>query len=237
MSSYKYRSRYGSGRKRREIIATEEMKKLVPTSKIYINGERDMILVYNGSDKPAKGAFKSEDIIATVNGLSQKVIELFKREFERRECNSEEVVTEWCGLLSDQILEQMDSGEDEEEKKSYYIHKYSTGVPLIESVIIGDQPFFIQMKEGSDSDFNLLSEYPLVDRVLKPRNIHSYIHHNCAYIFESEEEIRYYLRLARKLTPNRNFDVIFGLLKTLLKQYSVLPDHHITFLVASGIYS
>src|SRR5215469_14554848 len=107
MSSYGYsKSRYGSGRKRLEIIATEEMLKLVPTSKIFINSERDMILVYNGSDKPAKAQYNLDDPIATVNGLKQKVIDLFKKEFQRRKCDPEEIVTEWCNLLSDQIIEQ-----------------------------------------------------------------------------------------------------------------------------------
>lgn len=88
------------------------------------------------------------------------------------------------------------------------------------------------MKEG---DFNLLSEYATGSRVLKPKDTDSYL---CdAYICESEEEIRYYLKLASRLSTNLNFDQIFNLVKTVFKKYVVLEDHHITLLVADIIYS
>ena len=99
-------------------------------------------------------------------------------------------------------------------------------------MVIGDQPFFIQMKEGSELDFNLLSEFPISDRILKPRKLHSYLSPTCSYNFESEEEIRYYLKLASKFSANLNFDLIFKLVKTTFKQYVVLEDHYTTLLVA-----
>src|SRR5215831_8200667 len=154
MSSYKYsQSRYSSGRKR-EIPVTDEMRKLVPTSRICINAERDTIYIYNGKEKPAKAQCNLDNIPATINGIKQKVIDLFEPEFRRRNCDPNETVTEWCGVLSDQLLElegksDLDD-EDEQEKRPCYIHKYKD----IESVIVGDQPYLIQMKEG-ELDFNL----------------------------------------------------------------------------------
>lgn len=72
-------NRYSSRRRgrKREIIATEEMKKLVPTSKICINAEGDTIYVYNGKTRPIQAPL-GNDPLTTVNVLKQKVIDTFR---------------------------------------------------------------------------------------------------------------------------------------------------------------
>ncbi len=76
--------------------------------------------------------------------------------------------------------------------KTYHIHKYSNGIPLAEAVIVAGKPFFIQMTGGSD--FFLLDKLPIDNLELKPKDPHSYL---CkAYVFESSNEIKYYLELA-----------------------------------------
>ena len=73
MSNRNYYSKYSRrpGRKR-EIIATDEMKKLLPTSRICTNTERDTLYIYNGSAKPVKAQYIIDDPMTTVNGLKQK---------------------------------------------------------------------------------------------------------------------------------------------------------------------
>ncbi|MGC2569863.1 MAG: hypothetical protein WA364_00010, partial [Candidatus Nitrosopolaris sp.] len=58
-----------------------------------------------------------------------------------------------------------------------------------------------------------------------------------SYVFKDRKEISDYLKLAKEKTANQNFDLIFKLVKTIFKQYVILPGHHITHLVASIIYS
>jgi hypothetical protein len=208
-SNYYIRSsRYGSRKRMREILPTEEMKKLLPISKIRINPERDMLSIYNGDGKKAVRAdYNVDDPPTTVKGLVQKLVGEFKYK--------EQIALQWSNLLSDELVnferEEADLEDaDDEDRKPYYLHKYKD----IESVIIGDQPFFIQMKEG-ELDFNLLSEYPISDRILKPRKLHSYLSPTCSYNFESEEEISRYLKLASEKSANLNFDRIFKLVRTI----------------------
>jgi hypothetical protein len=223
-----------------EIPATVEMKKLVPTNGIYINHKRDTIFIYDGDDKPAEAPYNGDNPIDTVGGLKQKVIALFEREFQLRNCNPEEVVSEWIGLLSDQIIEQEkeakdNENEDEDEDKKYYVNKYTPhDGRLLESVIVKGKPYFIQMKKGSDLDFDILRQFSEDNKILKPRGMNALSE---SYVFESKEDVQYYLKLARHLTANLNFDRIFELVRRIFKQYVVLEDHYITLLVADIIYS
>jgi hypothetical protein len=114
--------------------------------------------------------------------------------------------------------------------KPHYIHKYSKDVPLAEAVIVAGNPYFIQMKKGLD--FDLLPELPIGNIVLKPKDAHSYLGKH--YVFESKEDIRYYLELASKIS---NFDQICNLVKTIIQKYVVAEDHYITLLSADIIYS
>jgi hypothetical protein len=212
-----------------EIPATEEMKKLVPTSRICIKG--DTIYVYNGREDPIKATYGG-DPLTTISVLKQKVIDTFKLK--------EYAVVEWCGLLSDELLrlegESVSEDEDDQERpRKCYIHKFSKDIPLIEAVIVDGQPFFIQMKEGSKLDFDLLPEYRDGSKIYRPIEGNSDL---CkSYVFKDKEDISYYLKLASKLSANQNFDLIFKLIKTVFMKYVVLDDHYITLLVADIYYS
>src|SRR5215469_4648145 len=160
--------RYRPERRRLEIIATEDMKKLVPTSRICINGERDTIYIYNGAATPAKAQYNLDDISATINGLKQKVVDMFEREFRRRNRDPEEVVTEWSGLLSDQILKQEEESDledsDEQRKKPLYLQKYTKGIPdgipAAEAILLGGKPMWLQIVDGKSK---LSEEISLAD--------------------------------------------------------------------------
>lgn len=66
-------------------------------------------------------------------------------------------------------------------KKTYYIHKYSKGIPLVEAVIVAGKPYFIQMK--GRLDFDLLDKITIGNIEAKPKDTDSYL---CEpYVFES----------------------------------------------------
>lgn len=140
-NSYKYKQARRSSGKRIEVPVTDEMRKLVPTSKIYINAERDTIYVYNGKTRPVTAPIGG-DALTDTDLLKQKIIETFKIK--------EDAVVEWIGLLSDQLLElersdSEDEDEDQGKKLVHYIHKYSTGIPLAEAILIENtEPKFLQ---------------------------------------------------------------------------------------------
>ena len=227
MSNYKYSHSHRSSGRRIEVPITDEMRKLVPTSRICINAEYDTIYVYNGKARPVTAPI-SVDALTATDLLKQKIMDTFKIK--------EDAVIEWIGLVGDQLLELDESSleDDQEKSRPCYVHKFSGGIPLIESVVIGGQPYFIQMKDVK-TDFELLSEYPTSDRLLRPKR--AYLSETCKYVFESEKEIRDYLKLANGKTAGLNFDLIFKLVKTIFKQYVVLEDHYITLLVVDIIYS
>lgn len=236
MCNYNYKSR-SRGKKKPKTIpirATEEMLSLVQTTRIELNEEKDTVYIYNGSEKPIQGPIAGDPLELAKQSttvLKPKVVQLFRV--------PDDVAARWIGLLNDEILNIIKNPEaetEEEEKKSRFIHKYSTGVPLLEAVTIGDQPCFVQMKNEGKLDINILPEYDIGDIVLKPRSKNNYL---CEpIVFKSKEEVLYYLELAKKLTDGKlNFDKIFQLVKTISKKYEVLDHHHIILLVADTIYS
>ena len=195
-------------------------------SRVKIEGKKAFL--HNGKAKPFEAPYDN-DPIETNKALKQILI-------ENLGC-SEPIASQWCAHLADLLVEPSEYEEDQGGKKRCFIHKYSSNIPVIESIVVGGQPFFIQMKDVGKLDYNLSDEYELTDRILSPRSLHSYPGEYCKYVFESEEELRKYLKLASEKTPNGNFDLIFKLVKTIFKQYVVLDDHHITLLVADIIYS
>jgi hypothetical protein len=174
-------------RKARELRLTEEMAELVPDiSRVCIKGKKAFL--YNGQAKPFEAPY-ADDPIETCKALKQILINELR-------C-AEPIASRWVNHLADLLVESPLEGEDdEEEKRTYLIHKYNKGIPLIESVIVSGQPYFIRMKEGLD--FELLPRYETNSRVLKPIDMDSDMSE--PYVFESEEDIRHYLKLARKLS-------------------------------------
>jgi hypothetical protein len=126
-----------------------------------------------------------------------------------------------------------ESGEERDDhKKRIYIHKYSTGVPLVEAVIVYGQPLFLQLKNGSSKEPVLFDKIESDNLILYPKEIQSQLSE--PYVFEFKEEIVHYLNLAKKLT---NFDQIFKLVKSIYKKYVDAEEHYIRLLSADTLYS
>ncbi|MGB6529291.1 MAG: hypothetical protein WBF33_14385 [Candidatus Nitrosopolaris sp.] len=216
----------------REFPLTDEMKRLLNITRVHAEGKT--LFVENAQAEPITCPYTGE-LSTTLDGLKQALID---NRFEDKLTEIDNLIR----YLSDEWRKQEEEKSASSNKdansnteKPYYIHKYSKGIPLVEAVIVAGQPRFIQMKEGSDLDFDLLSELPMGNRLLKPRDIHSYL---CEpYVFEFKEKIRDYLKLASKKSTNLNFDQIFKLVKTIFMKYVVLEDHYITLLAADVIYS
>jgi len=116
-----------------------------------------------------------------------------------------------------------------ESRKKVYVQKYSTGVPLSEAVIVGGNPFFLQLNDGEPI---LANRIELSSFTIYPPGSQSQLSE--PYIFESKEEIVNYLNLARKLS---NFDQLFDLVRTIYKKYVDAEEHYIVLLAADTIYS
>ena len=102
-------------------------------------------------------------------------------------------------------------------------------MPLVEAVIVGGQPSFIQLKRDG---FILLDKVELNNIILKPKDLQSYA--SQPYVFESQVEIEHYLNLAKQVT---NFDKVFSIVKTIYQKYVDAEDHYIALLTADTIYS
>ncbi len=134
-------------------------------------------------------------------------------------------------VTSETKIKAFDSKQDANSNaKTYYVHKYSKGIPLAEAVMVAGQPYFIQMKGGLD--FELLDKLTIDNVEPKPKDTHFYL---CTpYVFESGKEIQDYLKRASNLS---NFDQIFKLVKTIIMKYVVAENHYLTLLAADVIYS
>jgi hypothetical protein len=117
----------------------------------------------------------------------------------------------------------------DKEKKRVYVQKYSTGIPLSEDVIVGGYPFFLQLKGGEPM---LSNKIELSNLTIYPPDSQSQLSE--PFVFESKEEIIYYLNLAKKLS---NFDQLFSLTKSIYKKYVDAEEHYIVLLAADTIYS
>ena len=177
---------------------------------MYAKGET--LFLDNAKAKPIECPYIADDPEKTVNGLRQALIDIHEFD-EKRVDKFTKLFADLLRKLAESANKPEDEDEDDDTEKTYYVHKYSGGIAT-EAVIVAGKPRFIQMK-GSDLDFDLLSELPIGSRLLKPRDIHSYL---CEpYVFESEGEVRYYLKLASKISNNLNFDRIAG---QLLVEYT-----------------
>lgn len=89
MSNYNY-NKYSSNSKRsgtrREFHLTEEMKALLPISRVLCKDQR--MFLYNGKAKPIEAQYFVNDPLKTVNGLKQVLIDSLG-------C-TEEIAVKWC---------------------------------------------------------------------------------------------------------------------------------------------
>ena len=133
MSNYNYNKHSSNSKRsgtRREFHLTEEMKELLPISRVLCKDQK--MFLYNGKAKPTEVQYFANDPLKTVNRLKQVLIDSL-------EC-TEEIAGKWCMLLSDVWLES-ESSEDEyedgqQEKKTFhYLHKYTDGTTLNEAIL------------------------------------------------------------------------------------------------------
>jgi hypothetical protein len=124
---------------------------------------------------------------------------------------------------------ELDGKDKLQHKKQHYLHKYSKDMPLVEAVIVGGPPSFIQLKRDG---FILLDKVELNNIILKPKDLQSYA--SQPYVFESQVQIEHYLNLAKQVT---DFDKVFSIVKTIYQKYVDAEDHYIALLTADTIYS
>ncbi len=119
---------------------------------------------------------------------------------------------------------------DDDGKKTYTINKYSQGIPLAESVLIENIPFFMQII-GEDKKTVLSKKLPLSDIDLVPPERTEYL--SKEYNFSSVEEIEYFIKVAK----NECLDSIFQRVKLIWTKYIDVDEDFITICVADTIFS
>jgi hypothetical protein len=130
-------------------------------------------------------------------------------------------------------IQNEDSGGNKEEKdsdgkKTYTINKYSQGIPLAESILINNIPYFIQISNNKP----LLSEkISLSDIDIVPPERTEYI--SKEYSFESEDDIQYFINMAQ----NETLCSLFNRIRTILKKYIDLDDDFINILAGDIIFT
>jgi hypothetical protein len=95
---------------------------------------------------------------------------------------------------------------EQKEKKEYLTYKFSQGIPLTESVLVNNIPYFLQIIEGKPV---LSLKIDLGDIIIVPPDRTQYL--SKEYSFSSVEEINDYIKRAKKET--------LGPLYTKVNQY------------------
>ena len=119
--------------------------------------------------------------------------------------------------------------ETEDDKKTYTINKYSQGIPLVESVLIDNIPYFVQINKDKKAVFYKKIELSDIDLIPPERT--EYL--SKEYNFVSVEEIEYFINLAK----NKTLDSLFQLLKSLWSKYIDMNEDFINVCVADTIFS
>ena len=130
-------------------------------------------------------------------------------------------------------------GENKEEKKgdgkkTYPINKYSQGIPLAESILINNIPYFIQINEEDKEGNKALifyKKFELSDIDLVPPERTEYL--SKEYNFASVEEIEYFINRAK----NETLDSLFQLVKSLWTRYIDIDEDFINICASDTIFS
>ena len=171
----------------------------------------------------------------------------------QKECNKKGVQNSHISLIEDTIdanyntitiTQQQEPKKEQTEQKSdehvgnkegkketrqiHPINKYSQGIPLAESILIDNKPFFIQIVNGK---LVLSSTISISDFDIGPPDKIEYL--SKEYSFQSEEEINQFIELAK----NETLDSLFCKIKTILKKYIDLDDDFINILAADTIFT
>jgi hypothetical protein len=91
---------------------------------------------------------------------------------------------------------------------------------LSEAIIISQTPKFVQFIKG---DLVFTDQIELEPKlILKPKTERQSLAQS--YVFDSEEELEHYLRIASEL---QNLDPVFKLVKTIISKYIDTEDHYL----------
>jgi hypothetical protein len=121
----------------------------------------------------------------------------------------------------------------EDAKKTHTINKYSQGIPLIESILINNIPYFTQTNEDGEGKKVpvFYKKYELADIDLIPPGRTEYL--SKEYSFASFEEVQYFIDLAK----NETLDSLFNRVKTNLKKFIDIDNDFINILAADVIFT
>ena len=124
------------------------------------------------------------------------------------------------------------TADNDEEKKdikiTYIINKYSQKIPLAETILVDNIPYFIQIVDGKQI---YKQEIELSDiKIAPPDRIE---HIGREYNFSSFDEVQYFLDLAK----DESFDSLFNRVKNELKKYLDLDEDIINILAADIIFT
>jgi hypothetical protein len=122
-----------------------------------------------------------------------------------------------------------DEKEGEKKKRTCTINKYSQGIPLAESILINNIPYFLQINQDKKPVFS--NKISLLDIDIVPPEKTEYLSRE--YSFESEEEVNRVIELAKKET----LDSLFQKVKGILKKYIDMDDDFINILSADVIFT
>ena len=118
--------------------------------------------------------------------------------------------------------------EEKNDKKTYTINKYSQGIPLAESILIDNKPFFIQLIDGK---LVLSPKIQLSDIIIEPPERTEYL--SKEYNFQSEEEVNHFIELAKKET----LDSLHDKVKSIWKKFVDIDEDFINICTADTIFT
>jgi hypothetical protein len=116
----------------------------------------------------------------------------------------------------------------DEEKKTYTINKYSQGIPLAESILIDNTPFFIQI---IDEKLVFSPKIQLSDIIIEPPERTEYL--SKEYSFQSKEEVNHFIELAKKET----LDSLHDKVKSIWKKFLDIDEDFINICTADTIFT
>ena len=122
----------------------------------------------------------------------------------------------------------VNENDEDKHRKGYTINKYSKDIPVAESILINNIPYFIQI-----IDFHLVisEKIPLSDIDLLPPKRTEYL--TKEYSFESKEEIKYFIELAKQ----EDLDSIFERVKSQWSKFIDVNEDFINLCAADTIFS
>ena len=164
----------------------------------------------------------------TTNDLSAEEKELSPEEIEIRKRKRDET---WKSIqeFNERVKNENGKGKKEKEDKlTYPINKYSQGIPLAESILTDNIPYFVQIINGK---LIPTQKIELSDIDIVPPQRTEYL--SKEYNFSSLEEVQYFVDLAKQET----LDSLFNRVKTILKKYIDIDDDFINILTADVIFT